>query len=232
MRMVVVAAAVIAPDAGSSPRERRPRLPLNRGLSLLLVFRSLARAPSTECGLCLLAKLGLAQYTARLFRGSEDRCRAFNIFDALPPHTFSASYTRPIRTTPHNALTLNMYYTAKPPGECGETGGFASAPQTMPLRRAGIVGAVEPANQESPVRPRNYTPTLRGLVTNWERTLVRRPDHTSESSLRLPEGGLHERELPIFAPREPPHASASAAARAGSVQIKTDPATVPGVVTG
>src|SRR5215831_10721466 len=33
----------------------------------LLVVGCLARAPSKECGRCLLTKLGLAQFTARLF---------------------------------------------------------------------------------------------------------------------------------------------------------------------
>jgi len=57
---------------------------------LLLVFGSLARAPSKECGRCLLTKFGLAQFTAWLFwRLGNQWHLAFNIFDALPPHTLA-----------------------------------------------------------------------------------------------------------------------------------------------
>ena len=67
----------------------------------LLVF-GLTLAPSKECGRRLLTKLGLAQFTARLFCGLDGNwCRAFNIFDALPSHTVAVLYTRPIHTTPH-----------------------------------------------------------------------------------------------------------------------------------
>jgi hypothetical protein len=61
--------------------------------------------------------------------------------------------------------------TAKPPELLEEeTGGFALAPQTRSMRKGNIVGAVEPEWQNGsghPVRPRNYTPALRGLSTNW-----------------------------------------------------------------
>ena len=75
----------------------------------LLVSGSLARAPSKECGRCLLTKFGLAQFfTARLFwRFGEQWHPAVNIFDALSPHTVAASDTRPIHTTRHNALSRN-----------------------------------------------------------------------------------------------------------------------------
>src|SRR5215469_8071777 len=83
---------------------------------LLLVFGSLARAPSKECGRCLLTKFGLAQFTSGLFwRLGEQWHLAVNIFDALSPHTIAASYTRPIHTTRHNALSRNTRGTAKPP---------------------------------------------------------------------------------------------------------------------
>jgi hypothetical protein len=60
----------------------------------------------------LLTKLGLAQFTARLFwRLADDWHRASNIFDALPPHKAALLYSRPICTTSHNATI-----TAKPPG--------------------------------------------------------------------------------------------------------------------
>jgi len=63
----------------------------------------LARAPSKECGRCLRTKLGLAQFTARLFwRLADDRHRASNIFDALSPHKAALLYSRPIRPTSHD----------------------------------------------------------------------------------------------------------------------------------
>jgi hypothetical protein len=55
--------------------------PDERG-NALLIFGSLARAPSKECGRCLLMKFGLAQFfTARLFwRFGEQWHLAVNIF--------------------------------------------------------------------------------------------------------------------------------------------------------
>jgi hypothetical protein len=41
----------------------------------------------------------------------EQRHLAVNIFDALSPHTVAASYTRPIHTTRHNALSRNTRVT-------------------------------------------------------------------------------------------------------------------------
>src|SRR6516162_1678388 len=80
----------------------------------LLVVGCLARAPSKECGRCLLTKLGLAQFTARLFwRFAGDWWLVFTIFDALSPHAVAARYTRPIRTH-HNATPLNI---SKAPGK-------------------------------------------------------------------------------------------------------------------
>ena len=74
----------------------------------LLVVGCLARAPSKECGRCLLTKLGLAQFTARLFwRFTGDWWLVFTIFDALSPHAVAARYTRPIRTH-HNSTPLNI----------------------------------------------------------------------------------------------------------------------------
>jgi hypothetical protein len=62
------------------------------GFSALLVFR-LGPAPSKERGRCLLTKFGLAQFAARLFgRLAGDWRRAFNVFDALPPHAVAARY--------------------------------------------------------------------------------------------------------------------------------------------
>ena len=87
---------------------------------LLLVFGSLARAPSKECGRCLLTKFALAQFTARLFWRLGNQWRfAFNIFDAVTTHTVAGRYTRPIHT-PHKALPLNTVRYIFP-------GGFAVA---------------------------------------------------------------------------------------------------------
>ena len=62
-------------------------------LFLLLVVGSLVRAPSAERGLCLLTKLGLAQFAAMLLWWLlNDRRLVFTIFDALPPHTIAAGY--------------------------------------------------------------------------------------------------------------------------------------------
>ena len=130
---------------------------------LLLGFGSLTRAPSNECGRCLLSKLGLAQFTARRFWGLDDWCRAFNIFDALPPHTFAASYARPIRNTPHNALTLNMHYTAKPPGNVSENRRLClSAPNDAASPGSHRRGCrIDKCGSGPPsVRPRNHTPAF------------------------------------------------------------------------
>jgi hypothetical protein len=77
-----------------------------RRLRTLFVFGFLAFAPSKECGRCLLTKFGLTWFTARLFWKlvKDKRCLAFNIFDALSPHTFAAAYLGPINTTGHNAF--------------------------------------------------------------------------------------------------------------------------------
>jgi hypothetical protein len=56
-----------------------------------LVLGRLARAPSGECGLCLLTKLGLAQFAATPFRWLDNWWLVFTIFDALSPHTVAAS---------------------------------------------------------------------------------------------------------------------------------------------
>src|SRR6516225_1102575 len=82
----------------------------------LLVFGSLARAPSKECGRCLLTNFALAQFTTWLFwrlrkrlfwRLRNQRHLAFNIFDAVTTHTVAGGYTRPIHTphiTPHSPI--------------------------------------------------------------------------------------------------------------------------------
>ena len=65
--------------------------PLTQARRPLLVFGCLARTPSEERGRCLLTKLGLAHFTARLFwRLVNEWHLAFNIFDALPPHAVTA----------------------------------------------------------------------------------------------------------------------------------------------
>jgi hypothetical protein len=69
----------------------------------LLIFGCLAFAPSKKCGRCLLTKFGLAYSTANFRRLVAERCLAFNIFDALPPHTVAAAYSGPINATAHNA---------------------------------------------------------------------------------------------------------------------------------
>jgi hypothetical protein len=59
----------------------------------LFVFGCLACTPSKECGRCLLTKLGLAHFTARLFwRLVNDWHRASNIFDASPMHKAALLY--------------------------------------------------------------------------------------------------------------------------------------------
>jgi len=57
-------------------------------------------------------------------------------------------------------------FTAKPPGKCRNRRLCLSAPNDTCLpARNHIVGAVEPENKAgAPVRPRNHTPALRGLV--------------------------------------------------------------------
>jgi hypothetical protein len=63
--------------------------PIIAKLCTLFVFGFLAFTPSKECGRCLITKFGLTQFAARLFwRLVKDKRRvAFDIFDALPPHT-------------------------------------------------------------------------------------------------------------------------------------------------
>src|SRR5262249_36024903 len=75
----------------------RARVPLRT----LLVFGCLAFAPSKECCLCLLTKFGLTQPMASFRCWVDKRCLAFNIFNALPPHTVAVAYSGPI-TTGHN----------------------------------------------------------------------------------------------------------------------------------
>jgi len=89
--------------------------------ALLLVFEGLTRAPSKECGRCLLTKFGLAQFTARLgfWKLGYERHLAFNIFDAVTTHTVAGGYTRPIHT-PHNKLPLNTRVHSKAAGRLGE----------------------------------------------------------------------------------------------------------------
>ena len=67
--------------------------------ALSLIF-GLARAPSKECGRCLLTKFALAQFAARLgfWRLGYERHLALNIFDAVSPHPVTGRYTRPIHT--------------------------------------------------------------------------------------------------------------------------------------
>jgi hypothetical protein len=73
----------------------------------LSIFRSLACAPSEECCLGLLTKFGLAYFTASFWPLVAECWRlAFDIFDALPPHTVAAAYSGPINATGHNALEL------------------------------------------------------------------------------------------------------------------------------
>ncbi len=97
-------------------------------MSRLLVFGS---APSKECGRCLLTKFGLAQFTVRLFWRFDDQWHlAFNIFDALPPHTLAGGYMRPIHA-PHTALHPQCSQQSR--REMQETGGFALAPQRYVL---------------------------------------------------------------------------------------------------
>jgi len=69
----------------------------------------LARAPSNECGRCLVTKLGLAQFTARRLlshKWRDDGCTAFDVFDAAPTHKAALLYSRPICTTRHDAMTV------------------------------------------------------------------------------------------------------------------------------
>jgi len=50
---------------------------------------------------------------------------------ALPPHTVAARYMRPIHTTPHNALPLNMRATQQSRRENVENRRLCLSPQTM-----------------------------------------------------------------------------------------------------
>ena len=119
----------------------------------LLVFGRLARAPSEKCGRCLLTKLGLAQFTARLFgRLADDWHRASNIFDALPPHKAALLYSRPICATTHNATI-----TAKPPERLGEPTALPHRPRREHAKGQ-LVGAVEPG--ENPAKEPGPTQLL------------------------------------------------------------------------
>ena len=135
--------------------------------ALLLVFEGLTRAPSKECGRCLLTKFGLAQFTARLgfWKLGYERHLAFNIFDAVTTHMVAGGYTRPIHT-PHNILSTRAF-TAKPPDGL-ENRRLCLSAQTMRSSK-NIVGAVEPEEntEKMPVRPRYHTPARRGVGTNW-----------------------------------------------------------------
>jgi hypothetical protein len=69
----------------------------------LFVFGCLACSPSKKCCCCLLTKFGLAQFTPSYRKWTDKRRFAFNIFDALPMHTFAAAYSGPINTTGHDS---------------------------------------------------------------------------------------------------------------------------------
>jgi len=105
----------------ASANEIRPATTMVRRaearVQTLLVFGSLARTPSKECGRCLLTKFALTQFTGRLFwRLGNYRHLAFNIFDAVTTHTVAGGYTRPIHT-PHKAPSLNTRVHSKAAGD-------------------------------------------------------------------------------------------------------------------
>ena len=120
----------------------------------LLVVGCLARAPSKECGRCLLTKLGLAQFTARLFwRFTGDWWLVFTIFDALSPHAVAARYTRPIRTH-HNSTPLNI---SKAAGKMSKNRRFRRSAPNGPCRwgcRTDNAGAVLPRSDPASIHPR------------------------------------------------------------------------------
>jgi hypothetical protein len=83
--------------AAGERRQTAPSFPsllrLHSFCGRLLVFGSLARAPSDECGRCLRTKLGFTHFAARLFwRLGEQWHLAVNVFDALPPHAVAGRY--------------------------------------------------------------------------------------------------------------------------------------------
>jgi len=120
----------------------------------LLVVGCLARAPSKECGRCLLTKLGLAQFTARLFwRFTGDWWLVFTIFDALSPHAVAARYTRPIRTH-HNSTPLNI---SKAAGKMSKNRRLRRSAPNGPCRwgcRTDNAGAVLPRSDPASIHPR------------------------------------------------------------------------------
>src|SRR6516162_859370 len=123
----------------------------------LLVVGCLARAPRKECGRCLLTKLGLAQFTARLFwRFTGDWWLVFTIFDALSPHAVAARYTRPIRTH-HNSTPLNI---SKAAGKMNNNRRLRLSAPNEHLGRC-VVGAVEPGHTDEPgPTPQTYTAAI------------------------------------------------------------------------
>ena len=131
--------------------------------STLLVFGSLVRPPSQECGGCLLTKFALAQFTAWLFwrlgnlfwRLGNQRHLAFNIFDTLSPHTVAGGYTRPIHT-PHKTLPLSTRVTQQSRGPMSKTGGFALAAQTT-ATSSGLSGPIMRSGPPSVRPPQSYT---------------------------------------------------------------------------
>src|SRR5215469_6710635 len=120
----------------------------------LLVFGCLSRAPSKECGRCLLTKFGLTQFTAKLFwRFAADRYLVFTIFDALPPHAVAASDARPI-CTHHNPIPLNI---SKAAGERWKVRRLCRSAPNGPCRwgcRTDNAGAVLPRSDPAIIHPR------------------------------------------------------------------------------
>ena len=110
--------------------------------------------PSKECGRCLLTKLGLAQFTARLFwRFAGDWWLVFTIFDALSPHAVAARYTRPIRTH-HNSTPLNI---SKAAGKMSKNRRLRRSAPNGPCRwgcRTDNAGAVLPRSDPASIHPR------------------------------------------------------------------------------
>ena len=126
----------------------------------LLVFGCLSRAPSKECGRCLLTKFGLTQFTAKLFwRFAADRYLVFTIFDTLPPHAVAASDARPI-CTHHNPTPLNI---SKAAGERWKVRRLCRSAPNGPCR---AVEPITPERSSLGPTPRSYTRASR-LGTNW-----------------------------------------------------------------
>src|SRR5215472_13015349 len=128
----------------------------------LLVSRSLTRPPSKECGRCLLTKFALAQFTGRLgfWRLRYERHLAFNIFDAVSPHTVAGRYTRPIHTS-HKTFPLTCSYTAMPHGVGEPVRPRYHTPALRRLVQVAVDGTL--VRSDRPIPPKSLTQFARAI---------------------------------------------------------------------